>query len=76
MIKIITKKEYEDLHEIIDIQNKQIDELIVMVREANARTTYAIKYLCDLVDFIDIRCGDLPPEVRKLMDEIKNLNKD
>ena len=62
MIKIITKKEYEDLHEIIDTQNKQIDELIFMVREANARATHATICFCDLVDCIGTHCGGLPPE--------------
>ena len=68
----MTKKNYEELWNIIDKQNKQIEELINMVIEANARTNHATKCFFDLVDFVDIRFNILPPEAKKLVDEMLN----
>lgn len=72
----ITKKEYENLYDMFNKQNEKISELINMVIEANARTIYATKRFCDLVELIDIRYGFLPSEARTLLDKINNLNKD
>lgn len=58
----IKKKDYEELWSMINKQNEQIEELIKMVQEANARSK-----------FVDIRFDILPPEAKKLIDEMNNL---
>ena len=73
MIKIISKKEYKDLWSIIDKQNEQIEELIGMVREAQARATHATKCYCDLVELVDANLQSLPPEAIEMIHEIKKL---
>lgn len=77
MIKIISKKEYEDLWGIINEQNKQIEELIGMITEAQARATHATKCYCDLVELVDENLQSLPKEAIDLVHEIRKLtNKD
>lgn len=77
MIKIIKKKDYEDLWAIINKQNEQIEELIEMVREANARTKHTTKRFLDMVEIIDIWKNILPSEARKIIDEMnQSLEKD
>lgn len=77
MIKIIKKKDYEDLWAIINKQNEQIEELIEMVREANARTKHTTKCFLDMVEIIDIWKNILPSEARKIIDEMnQSLEKD
>lgn len=73
MIKIISKKEYKDLWSIIDKQNEQIEELIGMVIEAQARTTHATKCYCDLVELVDENLQSLPQEAIDLVHEIEKL---
>lgn len=62
---IIKKKDYEELWSMISKQNEQIEELIKLVLEANARTNHATKCFFDLVEFVDIRFNILPPEAKK-----------
>lgn len=73
MIKIISKKEYKDLWSIIDKQNEQIEELIGMVREAQARATHSIKCYCDLAELVDEHLQSLPQEAIDLVHEIRKL---
>lgn len=73
MIKIISKKEYKDLWSIIDKQNEQIEELIGMVREAQARATHATKCYCDLAELVDENLQSLPQEAIDLVHEIEKL---
>ena len=73
MIKIISKKEYENLHSIIKTQNNQIEELIGMVREAQSRASHATKCYCDLVKLIDENVQSLPQEAIDMIDEINKL---
>lgn len=73
MIKIISKKEYEDLWSIIYKQNEQIEELIGMVREAQARATHTTKCYCDLVELVDENLQSLPQEAIDLVHEIEKL---
>lgn len=74
MFKIITKKEYDTYNQIINEQSEQIKTLIELARDANARTTRVTKAYCDLLDLIDDKVVDLPPEVRALISEInRNL---
>ena len=73
MIKIISKKEYEDLWNIIYKQNEQIEELISMVREAQASATHATKCYCDLVELVDENLQSLPQEAIDLVHEIEKL---
>ena len=42
---LIKKKDYEELWSMINKQNEQIEELIKMVQEANARSNHAQKML-------------------------------
>lgn len=70
---IIKKKDYEELWSMISKQNEQIEELIKLVLEANARTNHATKCFFDLVEFVDIRFNILPPEAKKIVDEMNNL---
>ena len=69
----IKKKDYEELWSMISKQNKQIEELIKLVLEANARTNHATKCFLDLVEFVDMRFDILPPEAKKIVDEMNNL---
>lgn len=69
----IKKKDYEELWSMINKQNEQIEELIKMVQEANARSNHAQKCFFDLVEFVDIRFDILPPEAKKLIDKMNNL---
>ena len=69
----IKKKDYEELWSMINKQNEQIEELIKMVQESNARSNHAQKCFFDLVEFVDIRFDILPPEAKKLIDEMNNL---
>lgn len=69
----ISKKEYEELWSIINKQNKQIEELIGLTREANAKSRQAQKCFFDLVELIDVRLDILPPEGKKIIDEMNNL---
>lgn len=73
MIKIISKKKYKDLWSIIDKQNEQIEELIGMVREAQAKATHATKCYCDLVELIDENLQSLPQEAIDQVHEIRKL---
>lgn len=70
MIKIISKKEYEDLWEIIEMQDKQIETLINMVIEANTKITHMTECYCELVELIDKNIS-LPKEAIDLVDEIR-----
>ena len=70
---IIKKKDYEELWSMISKQNKQIEELIKLVLEANARTNHATKCFLDLVEFVDMRFDILPPEAKKIVDEMNKL---
>lgn len=69
----IKKKEYEELWSIINKQNEQIEELISLTREANAKSRQAQKCCFGLVRFVDAQFDVLPPEVKKIIDEMNNL---
>lgn len=69
----ISKKEYEELWSIINKQNNQIEELIGIAREANANSRKAQKCFFDLVELVDVRLDILPPEGKKIIDEMNNL---
>lgn len=73
MIRVISKKEYKDLWSIVDKQDKQIEELIGMVREAQARATHATKCYCDLAELVDEHLQSLPQEAIDLVHEIRKL---
>ena len=73
MIRIISKKEYKDLWSIVDKQDKQIEELIGMVREAQVRATHATKCYCDLAELVDEHLQSLPQEAIDLVHEIRKL---
>lgn len=73
MFKIIGQKELNKLYEIIEEQNKQIDELIGMVREARSQTNNATRAYCDLVKLINENVKELPPEAIKQIEEITKL---
>lgn len=73
MIKIISKKEYETMREIIDKQNDQIDELIGLTADAQAKARHATKCYCDLVELIDKNLQSLPPEAIEMIHEIRKL---
>lgn len=66
----ISKKEYEELWSIINKQNNQITELIGIAREANAKSRKAQKCFFDLVKLIDVQLDILPPEGKKIIDEM------
>lgn len=70
---IIKKKDYEELLDMISKQNEQIEKLIKMVQEANARTNRAQKRFFNLVEFVDIRFDILPSEAKKLINEMNDL---
>lgn len=76
MIKIISKKKYEEYLQIIDEQNKQIDELIEMVKDARRQTTHAVKCYCDLLELIDDYVENLPKEISDNIHEIRTLIKE
>lgn len=69
----ISKKEYEELWSIIDKQNEWIEEVIDLVMEANAKTMQVQKCCFDLVRFVDAQFDVLPPEAKKIIDEMNNL---
>lgn len=69
----IKKKEYEELWSIINKQNEQIEELISLTREANAKSRQAQKCFFDFVELVDARFNVLPPEAKKIIDEMNNL---
>lgn len=73
MIKIISKKEYETMKEIIDKQNDQIGELIVLTADAQAKAKHATKCYCDLIELIDENLQSLPPEALSITHEIRKL---
>lgn len=73
MIKIISKKEYETMREIIDKQNDQIDELIGLTADAQAKANYATRCYCNLVELIDKNLQSLPPEAIEMIHEIRKL---
>lgn len=66
----ISKKEYEELLDIIEKQNKQITKLIGIAREENAKLRKAQKCFFDLVKLIDVQLDILPPEEKKIIDEM------
>lgn len=76
MIKIISKKKYEEYLQIIDEQDKQIDELIEMVKDSRRRTTHAVKCYCDLLELIDEYVENLPKEISDNIHEIRTLIKE
>ena len=73
MFKIIGQKELNKLYEIIEEQNKQIDELIGMVREARNQTNDATRAYCNLVKLVNDNVKELPPEAMKQIEEITKL---
>lgn len=73
MFKIISKKEYETMFEIINKQNEQIDELIVLAADARAKAKHATKCYCDLVEMIDENLQSLPCKAIETIREIRKL---
>lgn len=73
MIKIISKKEYETMREIIEKQNDQINELIGLTADALAEAKHATKCYCDLVELINNNLQSLPPEAIEIVNEIRKL---
>lgn len=73
MIKIISKKEYKTLMEIINKQDDQITELIVMTADALEKANRATKCYCNLVELVDNNIQSLPPKAIETLHEIKNL---
>ena len=69
----ISKKEYEELWSTINRQKYQIEELIGIARKANANSRKAQKCFFDLVELVDVRLDILPPEGKKIIDEMNNL---
>lgn len=69
----IKKKEYEELWSIINKQNEQIEELIGLTREANAKSRQAQECFFDLVKLVDAQFDVLPPEAKKIIDEMNDL---
>lgn len=76
MFKIISKKEYETLWEIIDKQNEQIEELIKLTADAQANANHAMRYYCDLIELVDNNLQVLPPEAVENVRKIRELMKD
>lgn len=73
MIKIISGQEYKDMVEVIEMQNHQIDELIKLTADAQAKAAHATKCYCDLVELIDKNLQSLPQEAIDQVHEILNL---
>ena len=76
MFKIISKKEYETLWEIIDKQNEQIEELIKLTADAQANGNHATRCYCDLIELVDNNLQVLPPEAVENVRKIRELMKD
>lgn len=70
MIKVISKKRYEDLIEMIDIQNRQISSLIKLVDDNQNKTNKMLETVCKMVEHMDIRHDILPPEGKKTLEKI------
>ena len=76
MFKIISKKEYETLWEIIDKQNEQIEELIKLTADAQANANHTTRCYCDLIELVDNNLQVLPPEAVENVRKIRELIKD
>lgn len=70
MIKVISKKRYENLIEMIDIQNKQISSLIKLVEDNQNKTNKMLETVCRMVEYMDIRHNILPPEGKETLEKI------
>lgn len=70
MIKVISKKRYEDLIEMIDIQNRQISSLIKLVEDNQNKTNKMLETVCKMVEYMDIRNDILPPEGKETLEKI------
>lgn len=70
MIKVISKKRYEDLIEMINIQNRQISSLIKLVEDNQNKTNKMLETVCKMVEYMDIRNDILPPEGKKTLEKI------
>ena len=70
MIKVISKKRYEDLIEMIDIQNRQISSLIKLVEGNQNKTNKMLETVCRMVEYMDIRNDILPPEGKETLEKI------
>ncbi len=70
MIKVISKKRYEDLIEMIDIQNRQISSLIKLVEDNQNETNKMLETVCKMVEYMDIRNDILPPEGKETLEKI------
>lgn len=70
MIKVISKKRYEDLIEMIDIQNRQISSLIKLVDDNQNKTNKMLETVCRMVEYMDIRNDILPPEGKEILEKI------
>lgn len=70
MIKVISKKRYEDLIEMINIQNKQISSLIKLVEDNQNKTNKMLETVCKMVEYMDIRHDILPTEGKETLEKI------
>ena len=70
MIKVISKKRYEDLIEMIDIQNRQISSLIKLVEDNQKKTNKMLETVCRMVEYMDIRHNILLPEGKETLEKI------
>lgn len=74
MIKIISKKEYDTLNEIIEKQDEQIVELIKLTKDAQSQFSELVTNYCELVELIDQNLEKLPSEVVDVIHKIRKLN--
>lgn len=73
MIKIITKEEYEFLQNVIELQNEQIEELIRMVKEAQAISEHTERCYLELLEIVGETFVELPTEAKEYINRAKSI---